>query len=362
MKIDFHHAATYVIARCAGFAVSEATTIAHAAQYVDDATNAGVIKFDVGAMYERTSSAHSVHEAENFDHFDNRKVWLPFHFLPSNDGRAAGEPDPPGAGFIPKLVCRPGNHSPIAAEMVARAIADHDAPYHLHRLGITMHVYADTWAHQGFAGVRHRVNTVCEPRYHQSMSGLVELTKKLGKISPKLGHGEAGIAPDEPYLIWSYENGEGKRVERNNPAAFESAANWMCKVMRAYHAAWRGSAGALTVADAAPLLDHDARQIQVLLTTVEPSVKARYRAWAEALETGHFSFGAEPLPAYVRKGEGSWKHAALGTRDVWDKLTQTFHYTPAFLTSDWKRFHDALLRHRFVVLHEILPRYGICAI
>jgi hypothetical protein len=29
--------------------------------------------------------------------------------------------------------------------------------------------------------------------------------------------------------------------------------------------------------------------------------------------------------------------------------------------SDWKRFHDALQVHRLQVLHEILPRYSICA-
>ena len=32
----------------------------------------------------------------------------------------------------------------------------------LHRLGITMHVYADTWAHQGFAGTPHEINQATE--------------------------------------------------------------------------------------------------------------------------------------------------------------------------------------------------------
>ena len=41
MQIDFHHAVTYVAARLAGFSANDAGIIAHSAQYVDDAVNAG---------------------------------------------------------------------------------------------------------------------------------------------------------------------------------------------------------------------------------------------------------------------------------------------------------------------------------
>ena len=58
---------------------------------------------------------------------------------------------------------------------------------------------------------------------------------------------------------------------------------------------------------------------------------------------------------YIEKGPGSWKHAALG-----EKEEGIHKYAPSFLTSDWKRFHDALQQHRFDVIHHILPSYGIC--
>lgn len=32
-----------------------------------------------------------------------------------------------------------------------------------------------------------------------------------------------------------------------------------------------------------------------------------------------------------------------------------------FLSSHWKLFHDALQAHRFFVLHELLPKYGLLA-
>ena len=60
MQIDFHHTATYVVARLAGFAHNEASTIAYASQYVDDSTNKGTILFDNGKTYERIASAHKV--------------------------------------------------------------------------------------------------------------------------------------------------------------------------------------------------------------------------------------------------------------------------------------------------------------
>ena len=46
MQIDFHHTVTYVVARLAGFKASEAQTIAYAAQYVDDATQDGTVRFE----------------------------------------------------------------------------------------------------------------------------------------------------------------------------------------------------------------------------------------------------------------------------------------------------------------------------
>ena len=61
-----------------------------------------------------------------------------------------------GEGFVKKLVCYPDSY--VAEDMVTACIAGHHREYGLHRLGITMHVLADTFAHQGFAGVNHKIN------------------------------------------------------------------------------------------------------------------------------------------------------------------------------------------------------------
>ena len=101
MQIDFHHTATYVIARFAGFENEEAKIIAHSAQYVDDATNDGTINFDNGAMYKRISSAHKMLDYRNFADLANHQVWIPFHFLPGNGGKPAGMN--PAGSFIEKI-------------------------------------------------------------------------------------------------------------------------------------------------------------------------------------------------------------------------------------------------------------------
>jgi hypothetical protein len=62
VQIDFHHATTYVLARLAGFTHEQADVIAHSAEYVDDATNDGLVRFDNGALSRRLASAHKMLE------------------------------------------------------------------------------------------------------------------------------------------------------------------------------------------------------------------------------------------------------------------------------------------------------------
>jgi len=149
MQIDGHHGATYVAARSAGFTHVEAEKIAYAAQYVDDATNEGLVQFERSVyMYSRIASAHKMIDYNNFMDVKNHLAWLPFHFLPGNGSLPAGENS--DGGEIAKLVCRPDSH--VARDMLRFAFKDRGTLRELQRLGIAMHVYADTFAHQGFVG------------------------------------------------------------------------------------------------------------------------------------------------------------------------------------------------------------------
>jgi len=226
MQIDGHHTMTYVAARLAGYGKRQANIIAYSAQYVDDATNAGTIHFKNGAMYSRIASAHKMLDYRNSDGLANHEVWIPFHFLPGNGGMKAGNDT--GDRFIRKLICFPNSH--VAKDMLRACALDLKKPYALHRIGITMHVYADTFAHQGFAGVNHEVNEVkhltsTNPDMDQSFFD--KMASYFLSESFPLGHGAALSYPDQPYLKWNYTNGPGDEVYRDNSKIFKEAVDMM---------------------------------------------------------------------------------------------------------------------------------------
>jgi hypothetical protein len=399
MQIDGHHTGTYVAARAAGFTHNEAATIAYAAQYVDDATNAGSICFNNSAyMYSRIATAHRMIDYQNLNEVTNHLVWLPFHFLPGNGGLPAGQE--PDDGELEKLICRPDSH--VARDMLRASFADSGHERGLHRLGIAMHAYADTFSHQGFVGVMHKANKVsalhsdnpgADKRLQDSpvvsaikdalvnIKGLfyfvrnglkwllaavmvmikerkwpIEYFNDISNIEP-LGHVTALAYPDLPYLVWHYKRYDNTIVDRNNPADFLQAIDMMTRAMRA----WRSGDSSMALEQHEGLNDADRIVVDELLRGLDkPDGYKRHRHWLKAIKDGRFSFGAVEL-AYVYKGKGSWKYLALGTESEQDSDIEYYPYSPSFLSSDWKLFHDAAQVHHSAVVHDILPRYGICA-
>ncbi len=351
MQIDFHHGVTYVCARLAGFEHRDASIVAHCAQYVDDSTQAGLIRFDNGAMFDRISSAHKLLDYRNFKELANHQVWIPFHFLPGNGGLPPGQ-DPPGT-FIEKLICRP--NSPVAQAMVAECIDQRYRSYGLHRLGITLHVFADTWAHQGFAGVSHEINSAKDlvdgdGKPDQSLKN--RLTGFFIGGALPLGHGTVLSNPDQPHLRWGYIDGHGRRIWRDNPKDFMEAADEMCRAMQRYRLGDPDApAPGLPAADRAKMAE--------LFATLRGVGDSRHQQWLARIAEGHFSFGPAQV-RYIAKGSGSWKQQALkiDTEDNRDPYLPV--YSPEFLTSNWKLFHDALRAHHFFITHDLLPRFGIC--
>ncbi len=365
MQIDFHNAVTYVVARLANFSHEEAHIIAYSAQYVDDATNDGYITFDTRAMYSRIASAHKMLDYKNFDDLANHHSWIPFHFLPGNDGLPMDQ----GADldFMKKIICRPNSF--IAKDMVRECIRHKNDKNSLHRLGITMHVYADTWAHQGFAGVIHEAN-----RTTQLTSGSAKLATATMVEDVKnyfthlidhatghfvadalpLGHGTVLSYPDQPYLKWSYINNAGEKIIRDNPKDFLEAAECMCIAMKSFKAGDESLS-------ATGLGTKDQEAIEKLIHENDSKEgDERHEKWVDAIRDGVFSFGNSNL-TYIPKGENSWKYIALDTKKSKDSGDEIYPYDPSFLNSDWKRFHDALQSHRLYVVQNLLPSYGICA-
>ncbi len=137
MEIDFHFGVTYVVGRLAGLRHDEAQIVATASQYVDDTVNSGTLRFRTGEAYSRATTAHKALDFHNLNNVDERCVWVPFHFIPGNQSEGRGDE------FLDRMVCRP--NSDVAQAMVRRCIENQDHPFALHQLGITAHVFMDTW-------------------------------------------------------------------------------------------------------------------------------------------------------------------------------------------------------------------------
>ncbi len=380
MQIDFHLGVTYVLSRLAGFTEHESNIIAGSSQYVDDAVNEGVIYFHNQAVYEFTSSAHRNLDYRNFKELSNHRVWIPFHFIPGLDvieGDTVNVPE-----FVQKLVCRP--FSRPAQDLVDKCIESSQLPMGLYFLGTTIHSLADTWAHQGFAGISHFVNDVGEifdfngfvdikMKKHRSRYYLWQNLKKsiirpiqrsflkkwyeqflsdlIGSVNP-IGHGPVLSYPDLPFLIWSYEDWKGQTVYRNNPEDYASAVKAIFEVLARYKQKSNQHQNIF--------FDRDFEEIVKLLKSCQSDDPlVRLSQWEMAIKEGRFSFGTD-MWSYQSQGQGSWLDQAFGCQDPDEFLGNNCEFSEAFLKQNWKLAQDALLYHRFILVYEILPNYGLC--
>lgn len=383
MQIDFHFATTYVVARIAGFNQHDAEIIAYSSQYVDDSTTSGFLRFDNGMRYYRAATAHPLYDPDNFNNDESTKSWLPFHFLPGNELQTGTAPE--DAAFTKHLICRP--NSPVARAMMKRVIEVKDRPHALHRLGIASHVFVDTFAHQGFVGQKLELNNAAEIKDHDS-------NYLPAMPLPPIGHGIVSTYPDRPFLKWSYTDSHGNHIIRDNPTDFTTAADELCKHYQRY------LIGDFE-ADVPGLDAHSSTLYQTLANTTSANEEQRLEEWVNLIRNNHFGFGKEDIQ-YVGKGLNSWKHLALGEQYLdWLNNAEAFtkqnpeqfnflsrvgatlskgvhmieahivkipdlehveyKFTPTFLTSNYKLFHDAAADQRHDLTTKIFPKFGIYA-
>lgn len=365
MQIDFHLGVTYILARMSGFSPFEANTIASSSQYVDDAVNSGTILFQNHSAYEFRASAHKMLDYRNFEELANHHVWIPFHFIPGNEVRHTSL-DP----LAQKLVCRP--NSPVAQDIVKSAVTNFNKAFGYHLLGVTTHAFVDTWAHQGFAGINHRLNKVSEiydgeGALDESMMNYRKKyyrrnpfrkfydwirSKFVGEYSP-IGHGTVLSYPDLPYLRWSYQDWNGQIIQRNNPADYMQAVQHVLD----FYQQVRQTHGLPLV----KIFDQDLKKVRELIETIDDEEgEQRLAKWRDHILCGSFQFGTD-VWKYSPEGPDSWLSEAFEDFYLNDDFEfKNVPYKEEFLKSNWKLMHDALLFYRFTVLHDVLPRYQIC--
>lgn len=358
MQIDMHYYGTYAMARAAGLNRDASIIIATAAQFVDDNADKESIKFKDGARIDVDATAHHALDIKNIDEEDQRQIWVPFHFLPGNEG----------SSYTERLICR--KNSRIAREMVEHNLLLLNEPYALQLMGITAHVYADTFSHYGFSGISSRKNKVVndsfdlgkldqrtesyirdkEKRFkdkYPKEGGLLDNIKSwfAEGLSGALGHGAAVTYPDRPYLVWSFEYEEtNQRCEtRNNPQTFLEGCEALHELFRKVAEA-RSDLAEENYKDFSSI---EGTVKEILLMQKDKS--GRIEAWKEAAQSGDlFATGAESIPSY---DENDW----LNQRD---DLKDTEESSIA-LNLPVYHFYQAASIHRIYVLRNLLPSHGL---
>ncbi len=378
MQLDMHYYGTYAMARAAGIKQDAAKIIATSAQFVDDNVAGNALEFKDGARIDCEATAHHLATLKNLYAKDQRRVWVPFHFLPGNIGD----------NYTERLKCR--KNSDPAQEMVKHHLGLSNRRFACELMGIAAHVYADTFSHDGFSGVSSRgnyidsssinvdVNDDLDPaiktyitdkakEFFKNESDSCKLPNIIEKevkgfwlklvnisaetVSGGLGHGPAATYPDRPYLVWQFEyerddaEAKGRISTRNNKETFLEGC-------RALHGMFEKFIQApdsdYSAGDGRDFSDIEDTVKDVL--AVQADKNGRIEKWKKVAEEGGI-FGpkeGESIPDY--DGE-SWN-------EEWESFHKKENYSQAIKSQVW-RFYRAAAIHRTYVLRDLLPHYDL---
>jgi len=364
MQEDMHYYGTYAMARAAGLRVEDAEVVAYAAQYVDDSTSSDSEIHDDGGMFETTASAHTSSEAAGnavANHLEQRKVWVPFHFFPGGEGNTLSE----------KLVC--GKDSGLAQEMVRNnirhAVKVKDE-YGLELMGVSAHVYADTFSHYGFSGVSSTVNKVDGDSFELDVkdramkayimnkantffakygpTSLISNYRKLASLGASavtgaLGHGAVGTYPDRPFLKWRFTYIKDNRVSewRNNHDTFLEGCGKI-------HAMFSAFAIQANLSVNAVEFDTIKSKVSSILS-IEADKEGRIDAWKDAITSSQLF-------------EATGNEALHYSPELWEQQKSEFEGLSSSQNMAQKhvyKFHQAAIYHRNYTLKQLLPKHGI---
>ncbi|MEE8057069.1 MAG: DUF6765 family protein [Pseudomonadales bacterium] len=393
MQEDMHYYGTYALARCAGLSVDIATKIACSAQFVDDSSQNDSEQHADGGMLYGIATVHdnlAVIKNQLTDPIEQRKVWVPFHFFPGNEAWSVENNNPP---MKERLICR--RDSKLAREMVDNNLQKAlSCDYGPHLLGITAHVYADTFAHYGFSGISSNLNEVegesitlnvdnseilayikkKSTGYHRNISQhlrqsrmregswwdqaravLVDINATVvstfgGEVAQfaanGLGHGGVMTYPDRPYLNWSFKYKESSQPDRehgrNNPESYLDAARKLYALFKSYY-----ERKSFVDFDNVTGFEQFEERVKRIIA-IEGNKADRINAWKSAIGNNElFDATAESLDYDPSKWEAD-KHNF-----------PNFRSSAEASDTDVYRFHQAAVYHRYYTLKDLLPGKGI---
>ena len=253
MQDDFHYYATYCAAFLAGFTHEESQQICYSAQLVDLCSRTFLRKIGGPASAATTQLQLELMDARTDPAGlqDITRIWASFHFLPRDLYAEA----PGGKRYRNKfrLICGPNGE--LTADTVELAKGRG-----LPAAGLAMHVVADTWAHQYFAGTpslvinntdyyfyeilgrgENSTDRKIDFRHSVSAPDDIENGKYTNSVYQSseyhimnLGHGRAGHLPDYSFIRYRYLPAWGRyeEVVKDNPSDYLHAFCQMVAALR----------------------------------------------------------------------------------------------------------------------------------
>lgn len=194
MNVEFHYYVVYHLAAQAGLPRETARVIAHASQFVDDSV--------VGYRIDTRRELYDTAITQNYGWWDAsfpRAVYLPFHFFPGGESA----PPSPRRDHGRNLFSCAAN-SPGVKQLLVGALKTRN-PY---RVGIALHAFADSYAHQNFSGRLEQWNALTED-----------------SPVPAIGHAQALTSPDDFAAAWTDPRLEEPFGRVNNGERFLQAAD-----------------------------------------------------------------------------------------------------------------------------------------
>ncbi len=199
MDIEYHYYMTFIVALRAGFKKDEAYKIAYSSQYTDDNDTPYKINEGRADAYENyISQTMDITKPQE----ERLRIYPLFHFMPgTHDEIWKSSPDRKDGKFH-LLNTIPNNQNAVSL------LNDALKSKNYYRIGIAIHMFADTFAHQNFVGFKDEFN---------AMEGFFQ------GLLPNIGHADAKHDPDIPNLLWKDTRLTSKKSARNNKEIFLSA-------------------------------------------------------------------------------------------------------------------------------------------
>lgn len=299
MQADFHYYATYCAAYIAGYSHEEALALCYSDQFVDCCTKT-FLKSVSATVHAATSQSQAElvdTRADAVGLQDITRIWSSFHFLPKDLFAEVRWATKTYKNKY-RLICGPNGD-------LVKDTVDLAKGKSIQAAGIAMHVLADTWAHQNFAGTPSLViNNTTNDFYEIMPDG--ETKKLTFKHSPgasddiensvynstvfnpsetnilNLGHGHAGHLPDYSFIRYKYLPAWDNYREclKDNPSDYRHAFCQMIyamKYLRGENAVFEKNT--YDEETAAPYIE----RIMTILTKRQGDASADWKAFGEEL-------------------------------------------------------------------------------